>query len=102
MWDEIVWMPRDSNSCRNIRISASYLKTKRLDDKRDEGISVQGDKLLLDFDLRLFQCVDLLTDHLHFLELSGHCIICQLDNISANVRTMELQQSSGEMDYWLT
>lgn len=47
----------------------------------------KGDKLLLDFDLRLFQCVDLLTDHLHFLELSSHCIICQLDNISANVRT---------------
>lgn len=43
------------------------------------------DELLLDLDLRLFQLIDLLTDHLHLLELSGHCMICQLDNTSANV-----------------
>jgi hypothetical protein len=46
-----------------------------------------GNELLLDLDLSLFQLENLLTDHLHFLELSGHCVICQLDNISANVAT---------------
>lgn len=47
----------------------------------------KGNALLLDLDLRLFQLIDLLTDHLHLLELTGHCMICQLDNISANVGT---------------
>ena len=48
---------------------------------------VNGNELCLNLDLSLLQLVDLLTDHLHFLELSGHCMICQLDNISANVGT---------------
>lgn len=47
----------------------------------------KGSALLLDLDLCLFQLIDLLTDHLHLLELTGHCMICQLDDISANVGT---------------
>lgn len=39
----------------------------------------RGHSLLFHLDLRLLQLVDLLTDHLHFLELSSHCVICQLD-----------------------
>ena len=37
--------------------------------------------LCLHFDLGLLQLVHLLTDHLHLLELSGHCVICQLETI---------------------
>jgi hypothetical protein len=58
--------------------------SERLRDIRFRG---EWDELCLDLDLSLLQLVDLLTDHLHFLELSGHCMICQLDNISANVGT---------------
>lgn len=55
----------------------------------------KGYILLLNLDLRLFQLIDLLTDHLHLLELTSHCMICQLDNISANVGTHGAQSFGG-------
>lgn len=63
--------------------SKEKMRCQRECDSRFQG--GKGNKLLLDLDLRLFQLIDLLTDHLHLLELTGHCMICQLDNISANV-----------------
>jgi hypothetical protein len=39
--------------------------------------------LLLHLDLSLLQLIDLLANHLHLLELAGHCVYQLENNVSA-------------------